>query len=90
MLSSHDNCLTREWLFSEPKKVLMRELQIQSSIRKKRRFFKGKLGKKTGFKSTSKPVVRLDKDTMEVLEEFSSVREAGRKCFFPSNRLGSL
>lgn len=41
-----------------------------------------KLGKKTGFKASSKPVVRLDKDTMEVLEEFRSVREAGRKCFF--------
>ncbi|MGG4200732.1 NUMOD4 domain-containing protein [Peribacillus frigoritolerans] len=41
-----------------------------------------KLGKKTGFKSSSKPVVRLDKDTMEVLEEYRSVREAGRKCFF--------
>ncbi|PJN91381.1 HNH endonuclease, partial [Bacillus sp. mrc49] len=43
---------------------------------------KEKLGKKTGFRSTSKPVVRIDKDTMEVLEEFKSVREAGRKCFF--------
>lgn len=43
---------------------------------------KEKLGKKTGFKSKSKPVVRLDKDTMEVLEEYRSVREAGRKCFF--------
>lgn len=40
-----------------------------------------KLGKKTGFKSRSKPVVQLDKETLDVLGEFRSAREAGRQCY---------
>ncbi|MGG1483512.1 NUMOD4 domain-containing protein [Peribacillus castrilensis] len=39
------------------------------------------LGKKTGQLSSSKPVVQLDKDTKEVIDEFRSAREAGRQCF---------
>ena len=39
------------------------------------------LGAKTGQLSTSKPVVQLDKDTLEIIDEFRSVREAGRQCF---------
>lgn len=42
---------------------------------------KSKLGKKTGALSTSKPVVQLDRDTLEVIDEFRSAREAGRKCY---------
>lgn len=42
---------------------------------------KEKLGKITGGLSKSKPVVQLDKDTLEVLGEFKSAREAGRQCF---------
>ncbi|MEK5524124.1 NUMOD4 domain-containing protein [Heyndrickxia sp. FSL W8-0423] len=42
---------------------------------------KSKLGKKTGYKSKSKPVVQLDLKTLEVIDEFRSAREAGRKCF---------
>lgn len=41
-----------------------------------------KLGRKTsGMNNKSKPVVQLDKDTLEVLGEFKSAREAGRQCF---------
>jgi hypothetical protein len=40
-----------------------------------------KLGKRTGGLSKSKPVVQLNKDTLEVLGEFKSAREAGRQCF---------
>lgn len=40
-----------------------------------------KLGIKTGYKSRSKPVVRLDIETNEVIAEYRSVREAGRECF---------
>lgn len=40
-----------------------------------------KLGKMTGYKSNSKPVVQLDPDTLEVINEFRSVREAGRECY---------
>ncbi len=42
---------------------------------------KQNLGKKTGYKSKSKPVIQFNKDTMELLGEFRSAREAGRKCF---------
>jgi hypothetical protein len=41
-----------------------------------------KLGRKTsGLNNRSKPVVQFDKDTMEVMGEFKSAREAGRQCF---------
>lgn len=39
------------------------------------------LGAKTGQLSTSKAVVQLDKETLEVIDEFRSAREAGRQCF---------
>jgi hypothetical protein len=42
---------------------------------------KSELGKKTGHKSRAREVVQLDKETGEVLGEFTSAREAGRKCF---------
>ena len=42
---------------------------------------KTEIGKRTGFKSRSRPVVKVDPKTMEVLEEYRSAREAGRKCF---------
>ncbi|AJG58446.1 NUMOD4 domain-containing protein [Bacillus cereus] len=40
-----------------------------------------KLGKLTGFRSKSKPVIQLDMDTKEIIGEFRSAREAGRKCY---------
>lgn len=40
-----------------------------------------KIGMKTGFKSRSKPVVQLDRESQELINEFRSAREAGRKCF---------
>ncbi|MBE3571123.1 MAG: hypothetical protein IMW92_13805 [Bacillales bacterium] len=40
-----------------------------------------KLGKKTGGMAKSKPVVQLNKDTMEVINEYRSAREAGRQCY---------
>lgn len=40
------------------------------------------MGKRTGYKSKSKPVVLLDPVTMEVIEEYRSAREAGRKTHF--------
>lgn len=39
------------------------------------------LGKKTGGIAKSRPVVQLNKDTLEYVDEFRSAREAGRKCF---------
>lgn len=39
-----------------------------------------KLGKLTGAKK-SKPVVKLDKDTAEVIGEYRSIQEARRECF---------
>jgi hypothetical protein len=42
---------------------------------------KSVLGKSTGPLSKSKPVIQLDKDSLEVLGEFRSAREAGRKCY---------
>ncbi|WP_433958571.1 NUMOD4 domain-containing protein [Cytobacillus horneckiae] len=42
---------------------------------------RNQLGKKTGFKSKSKPVIQLDRDTLEPINEFRSAREAGRKCY---------
>lgn len=39
------------------------------------------LGERTGFKSRSKAVIQFDRFTGEVLGEFKSAREAGRKCF---------
>jgi hypothetical protein len=42
---------------------------------------KSSLGKKTGFKSKSKAVVQLDIHTLDVLEEYRSAREAGRKNY---------
>ena len=39
------------------------------------------LGKKTGFRSSSRPVAKLDPTTGEVIEEYRSAREAGRKNF---------
>jgi hypothetical protein len=39
------------------------------------------LGKKTGFKSKSKPTIQLDKDTLEIINEYRSAREAGRECY---------
>lgn len=42
---------------------------------------KEKLGKRTGFKAKSKPVVQIDLGTLEVLDEYRSAREAGRKNF---------
>lgn len=43
---------------------------------------KEKLGKMTGYKSKSKPVVQVDVQTLEIINEFRSAREAGRKCNF--------
>lgn len=40
------------------------------------------LGKLTGHKAGSKPVVMIDTTTNEVIDEFRSAREAGRKTFF--------
>ncbi|MBO0961995.1 hypothetical protein J1P26_20015 [Neobacillus sp. MM2021_6] len=42
---------------------------------------RGKLGGKTGHKSKCKPVIQLCRFTGEVLEEYRSAREAGRKSF---------
>lgn len=42
---------------------------------------KQEFGKKTGYKSRSKPVVQLEMSTLKVIGEFRSAREAGRKCF---------
>lgn len=42
---------------------------------------KSELGKKTGYKAKSKPVVQLDPETFEVLNEYRSAREAGRENF---------
>lgn len=42
---------------------------------------KKKLAQKTGPMSRSKPVVQLDPETKEIIGEFRSAREAGRKCF---------
>jgi hypothetical protein len=42
---------------------------------------KSVLGKSTGPLSKSKPVIQLDKVSLEVLGEFRSAREAGRKCY---------
>ncbi|WP_144608538.1 NUMOD4 domain-containing protein [Bacillus cereus] len=42
---------------------------------------KEKLGKLTGFRSRSKPVVQLDMKTKEIIGEFRSAREAGRKSY---------
>jgi hypothetical protein len=39
------------------------------------------LGRKTGFKSKSKAVIQLDIHTLEVLDEYRSAREAGRKNY---------
>jgi len=39
------------------------------------------LGKRTGYLSRNKPVVQLDYETNELLNEFESMREAGRECF---------
>lgn len=39
------------------------------------------LAKSTGPMSKSKPVVQLDKDTLEIIGEYRSAREAGRKCY---------
>lgn len=39
------------------------------------------LGKRTGFKANSREVVQIDPNTGEVVNEFRSAREAGRKCF---------
>jgi hypothetical protein len=38
-------------------------------------------GRKTGPRSKSKPVVQIDAATLEVVNEYRSAREAGRKCF---------
>ncbi|MDH8003018.1 hypothetical protein [Bacillus cereus] len=38
-------------------------------------------GKMTGGKSKGKPVIQLDMNTREVIDEFRSAREAGRRCF---------
>lgn len=46
---------------------------------------KQKLGEKTGHKSHAKPVVQLDLETLEVLGEFRSAREAGRECYLSYN-----
>lgn len=42
---------------------------------------KNVLARSTGPMSRSKPVIQLDMDTKEVLNEFRSAREAGRKCY---------
>jgi len=42
---------------------------------------KEKRGKMTGGKSKGKPVIQLDMNTREVIDEFRSAREAGRRCF---------
>lgn len=42
---------------------------------------KEELGKKTGYKSKSKPVIQIDAKTGEVVQEYRSAREAGRKLF---------
>ncbi|MGP9042129.1 NUMOD4 domain-containing protein [Cytobacillus kochii] len=42
---------------------------------------RSKVGKKTGFKSRSKPITQLDMKTLEPINEFRSAREAGRNCF---------
>ncbi|MCU9614106.1 hypothetical protein OEV98_11095 [Caldibacillus lycopersici] len=39
-----------------------------------------KLGKVTGYKAGSMPVVMVDSKTLEIIDEFRSAREAGRKC----------
>lgn len=41
---------------------------------------KEELGKMTGHKSKSKEVVQIDLSTGEIINEFRSAREAGRKC----------
>lgn len=42
---------------------------------------KQELGRKTGYKSRSMPVVQLDLETFEVINEFRSIREAARECY---------
>lgn len=42
---------------------------------------KQELGKRTGRQARSEPVVQLDLETKELLNEFRSIREAGEKCF---------
>lgn len=42
---------------------------------------KQKLGQKTGGLAKSKPVVQLDIETGETINEFKSAREAGRQCY---------
>lgn len=42
---------------------------------------RSELGKSTGPLSRSKPVIQLNIDNQEVLGEFRSAREAGRKCY---------
>ncbi|MFC0188217.1 NUMOD4 domain-containing protein [Fictibacillus aquaticus] len=39
-----------------------------------------KLGEKTGSRAKSKPVVQLNSITNEVIDEYRSARDAGRKC----------
>src|SRR5690625_1110168 len=39
------------------------------------------LGRMTGYKSNSKAVVQLEEDTMELVNEYRSAREAGRNYF---------
>ncbi len=43
---------------------------------------KVELGKKYGYKAKSKEVIQIDKQTGEILNEFRSAREAGRKTHF--------
>lgn len=42
---------------------------------------KRRLGKLTGYSAKSKEVVQLDPKTLEVIQEFRSAREAGRKTY---------
>lgn len=39
------------------------------------------LGRRTGYKSRGEPIVQLDLETGELINEFRSIREAGRECF---------
>lgn len=39
------------------------------------------IGRRFGPRSRSRAVVQLDPDTMEMIDEFKSAREAGRKCY---------
>ncbi|ARK23285.1 hypothetical protein SporoP37_00320 [Sporosarcina sp. P37] len=40
------------------------------------------LGKRTGFKSKSLPVLKIDAETGETIDEYRSAREAGRENYF--------